>query len=101
MTRAEQRAALDEVAGKLTAEIRSTVIEAGEVAVATLERIRIDTYTPEIAEHAIGQLRELAEILDRKLASDTQAIARLGDTLRGFEVRLGQISKRYVRPGRN
>lgn len=100
MTPTEQRAALDEVTGKLTAAIRSTLIEPGEVAAATLERIRADNFTPDVAEYAIEQLRELAGVLDRKLASDAQAIARLGNTLHGFELRLGQMSKRYVRPGR-
>src|SRR5579863_10084392 len=97
MTVAEQRRAIDEVAGKLTAAIRSTVIEAGEVAVATIERIRADNYTPDVAEHAIEQLRELALALPRKLESDAQAIARLGNTLRGFEVRLGQMSRSHRR----
>jgi len=100
MTPAEQREALDEVCGKLTGAIRTIVVAPGEVAVATLERIRADTYAPDVAEHAIDQLRELAEALDRKLASDTQAIARLGNTLLGFEVRLGQMSRRYIRPER-
>jgi hypothetical protein len=100
MTPAEQRVALDEVAGKLTAAIRTLLIAPGEVAVTTIERIRADNFTPDVAAHAIEQLRELAEALDQKLASDTQAIARLGNILRGFEIRLGQMSKRYVRPGR-
>jgi hypothetical protein len=40
---------------------------------------------PDVAEHAIAQLQELAEILDRRLASDTLVITRLGNTLRGLE----------------
>lgn len=80
--------------------VRPRTIAPGEVAIATMERIRADNFTPDVAEYAIEQLRQLAEALSRKLESDTQAIARLGNTLRGIEVRLGQMSKRYIRPVR-
>jgi len=97
MTPAEQRASLDEVAAKLTSAIRSSVLDPGEVAIATIERIRADAYRPDVAAHAIEQLEELAAALGRKLENPAQTIARLCGTLGGFEVRLGQMS----RPGRH
>jgi rRNA-processing protein FCF1 len=93
MKSAEQRAALDAVAGDLSGAIRNLIIQPAETAIAAVERIRIQTYDPAVTEHAIAQLRELKNALRWKLKSDLQAIRRLCDNLEAFERQLTQMSR--------
>jgi hypothetical protein len=85
---ADRKMALGQIAGELTAAIRRALIEPAEVTIATIGRIAAQEYSPEIAAHAIEQLRELARALNYKLKNDGLAIQKLRDGLAGFERRL-------------
>jgi hypothetical protein len=93
MKDADQRTALNAVADKLTRAIRGTVIEPGEVVLATIERIRVQTYDLDVTSHAITQLGELASTVNGKLRDELRAIQRLRDGLDGFEQRLTRMNQ--------
>jgi hypothetical protein len=91
---ADQRAGARRSGGRGDPRDTQPHSRAGETALATVERIRVQDFAPDVAEHAIVQLRELKNALNWKLKSDVQAIRRLADGLEGFERRLGQMSRK-------
>lgn len=93
MKDADQRTALDAVADKLTRATRGTVMEPGEVMLATIERIRVQTYDLDVTAHAITQLGELAGAVGGKFREELRAIQRLRDGLDSFERRLARMNR--------
>jgi hypothetical protein len=92
---AEQRAALDALADRLTGAVRRAVIEPGENVIAIVERLAAQSYPLEVAQHLQQQLSELADGINYKLGDRAQRIERLGSSLSAFERRLAEMSKKY------
>jgi hypothetical protein len=95
MKPAEQRAAIEKAAGRVTGAVRRALLDPGENVIATIERLAAQTYPPEVAEHLCQQLGELAAGIDYKLGDRAQRIERLGTSLSAFEQRLAEMSKGY------
>jgi len=84
----ERKALIDRRLGEISGEIRRSLVDPSEAAIATLTRIAAQDFSPAVAAHLVEQLGELQREIRAKLAGEAGMIRRLGNGLSHFEKRL-------------